>query len=565
MSDLVLGPLLRYVDATTAAVWVETARDAAVTVTAGAHAATSRTFAAHGHHYALVELTGLEPGTHTPYTVDVDGARVWPSDDPAFAEFPPSVIPTLEPGKPLRMAFGSCRVSVSNDEHGNAQFGVDALRAYALFMAGVTTADSPEDSERWPDLVLFLGDQVYADETSDEMRAFIERRRDPEQAPWYELKDYEEYAHLYSLAWRDPANRWLLSTLPSAMIFDDHDIRDDWNTSWSWRQAMEATSWWHDRVVGGLASYWVYQHLGNLGPDERAADELWRRITSYDGAAGEGEELDVTETLDALADRADQEPETYRWSYSRDFDTQARLVVVDSRAARVLEPDRRSMLDDGELMWLDAQLRGDVDHLLVGTSLPFLLAPGLHHIESFSESIAEGAWGRPGMWLGEHARSGADLEHWAAFQQGFRDVAEIVLEVAAGRRGRAPRTVTFLSGDVHHSYVAEAWPRHGEVASRIVQAVCSPIRNPLPRVMRGFMRATSKRAAGRVGRLLSLAGRVPLEPLRWAVTQGPWYDNNLAILEVGAGGVRFWWVAGEVDGRPELPVLKRVATVDPVG
>lgn len=565
MSDLVLGPLLRYVDATSATVWVETADPAVVTVTAGGRHAEARTFGAHGHHFALVELTGLEPGTKTPYTVEVGGARVWPPDDPAFADFPPSVIPTLEPGKPLRMAFGSCRVSVDHDERGNAEFGVDALRAYALFMAGITAADSPEDSERWPDLVLFLGDQVYADETSDEMREFIERRRDPEQAPWFELKDFEEYAHLYALAWRDPANRWLLSTLPSAMIFDDHDIRDDWNTSWSWRQEMESTSWWHDRVVGGLASYWIYQHLGNLGPEERAADELWRRITAYDRDADRGQELDVSDALDALADRADQHPETYRWSYSRDFDTQARLVVVDSRAARVLEPDRRSMLDEGELMWLDAQLQGDVDHLLVGTSLPFLLAPGLHHIESFSESIAEGAWGRPGKVLGEKVRTAADLEHWAAFEQGFRDVAEIVVEVASGRRGRAPRTITFLSGDVHHSYVAEAHPRGGLVASRIVQAVCSPIRNPLPRAMRGFMRGASKRPAGLLGRLLSLAGRVPLEPLRWGVTQGPWFDNNLAILELGTPGLRIWWVAGKVEGRPDLPVLERVATVGPVG
>jgi PhoD-like phosphatase len=561
MPTLVLGPLLRYVDATSATVWVEVDGPGLVTVTAGEHCATARPFAVHGHHYALVELTGLEPGTKTPYVVDVGDERVWPSSEPELADFPPSVIPTLEPRKALRMAFGSCRVSVPHDEQGNAEFGIDALRAYALFMAGVTKGSSGEQ-ERWPDLVLFLGDQVYADETSDAMREFIERRRDPEQAPWYELKDYEEYAHLYSLAWRDPANRWLLSTLPSAMIFDDHDIRDDWNTSWSWRQEMEATSWWRDRVIGGLASYWVYQHLGNLGPEDRAADEVWQQIASYDGAG----ELDLTDELDALAARADQEPDSYRWSYARDFDTQARLVVIDSRAARVLEPDRRSMLDDQERAWLDGQMRGDVDHLLIGTSLPYLLAPGLHHIESFSESIAEGAWGRFGTWLGERSRATADLEHWAAFQRGFRDVAEMVLEVGAGRRGRAPRTITFLSGDVHHSYVAEAWPRNGMVASRILQAVCSPIRNPLPTVMQGFTAAAARRVTGLAGRLMSVSGRVPLEPIRWAVTQGPWYDNNLAVLEVGPTGLRMWWTAGEVvDGDEERPVLKRVATVEPIG
>jgi hypothetical protein len=565
MTSLVLGPLLRYVDATSATVWVETSSATRVCVVAGEREAVARTFAVHGHHYALVELTGLEPGSRSPYTVRLGDEQVWPSNDPVFAEFPPSVIATLEPGKPLRMAFGSCRVSVDHDEEGTEKFGVDAMRAYALFMAGITESDQVEGGdpgERWPDLALFLGDQVYADETSDEMRAFIEERRDPEQAPWYELQDYEEYAHLYRLAWSDPANRWLLSTLPSAMIFDDHDIRDDWNTSWTWRQDMEATSWWHDRVVGGLASYWVHQHLGNLGPEERHADELWKHISSYDGPG----ELDVSDALDALADRADQHPETYRWSYSRDFDTQARLVVVDSRAARVLDPEHRSMLDEGELMWLDAQLQGDVDHLLIGTSLPFLLAPGLHHIESFGEAIAEGAWGAPGMALGEWARKRADLEHWGAFERGFRDVAEIVLEVATGRRGRAPRTITFLSGDVHHSYVAEAWPRDGLAASRILQAVCSPIRNPLPKGMRGFTALAAARATGAVARLLSLAGRVSPEPIRWAVTQGPWYDNNLAVLELAPAGIRMWWNAGSVvNGVTERPALTRVATLDAIG
>ena len=291
-------------------------------------------------------------------------------------------------------------------------------------MAGLT----PAEPERWPDLVVFLGDQVYADDTSPKMKEFIASRRDPEQPPWNELKDYEEYAHLYRLAWSDPANRWLLSTLPSAMIFDDHDIRDDWNTSWTWRQEMEATDWWHERVVAGLGSYWVYQHLGNLGAEDRAEDKLWSRIATHDGE----DELDITAELDELADRADQEPASYRWSYSRDFGTQARLVVVDSRAARVLEPDRRSMLDDDEMAWLDEQMRGDVDHLLVGTSLPLLMAPELHHAEAFGEALAQGAWGRLGSKLGEWLRQTADLEHWAAFQGGF-------VQVAADGRGRRVR------------------------------------------------------------------------------------------------------------------------------
>lgn len=554
MSHLRLGPLLRFVDETSATVWVETEHAARVTVRAGAASGEARTFAVHGHHYALVEVTGLEPGTRTPYVVEVDGDQVWP---PADSPYPPSVIGTMQAGRPLRMLFGSCRVSVSHDQAGNDLHGVDALRAYALHLAGDTSAGVAD--HEWPDLVLFLGDQVYADDTSDEMKEFIEQRRDPEQAPWYELQDYEEYAHLYRLAWDDPANRWLLSTLPSAMIFDDHDIRDDWNTSADWRAEMEATDWWHGRVVGGLGSYWVHQHIGNLSPAERAEDPLWQRITSWDGE----DELDATAEVDALADRADQAPDSYRWSFCRDFDTQARLVVVDSRAARVLTPDQRCMLDDAEMAWLDERMRGDVDHLLIGTSLPFLLAPALHHAEAFSEALAQGRLGRLFKPLGERARQGADLEHWAAFQDGFQKVGRMVVEVAAGERGEAPRTVTFLSGDVHHSYVAlaEPDPASGRTAqSRIVQAVCSPIRNPLPRVMRVATALAAYGQARPTGRLLG--GRVPRSPLRWRLPQGPWYDNNLAVLELREHELHMAWSRGVTDGAPDRPALEQVAAVD---
>ena len=69
-----------------------------------------------------------------------------------------------------RIAFGSCRKSAPHDEENTKAYGVDAMRAYALHLMA--------DDEEWPDLFVFLGDQVYADETSDEMREFIAARRD---------------------------------------------------------------------------------------------------------------------------------------------------------------------------------------------------------------------------------------------------------------------------------------------------------------------------------------------------------------------------------------------------
>ncbi len=568
---LVLGPMLRYVDQTTASIWVETGEAARIAVVVAGRSWQARTFAVHGHHYALVEVDGLEPGSAAPYRLEIDGVRAWPEPD---SPYPAPVIRTLAPGRPLSLAFGSCRTSTEHDAAGNRKHGVDALRAYALHRAssgqapddvggqaendaGRSPADPPgpaKDNSGWPDLVLFLGDQVYADSTTEAMQDFIRSRRDIKEPPGKELKDFQEYAHLYMLAWSDGANRWLLSTVPSAMIFDDHDIRDDWNASLAWRRQMEATSWWHGRIVSGLASYWVYQHLGNLSPEQRAQDQLWQQVANHTGDA----ELDLTDALEAFAERADRDPETYRWSFTRDIG-ETRLVVVDSRAARELEPGRRSLLDQNEMAWLDGQLQGGFKHLLIGTSLPFLLPRGLHHIESWNEALSEGAWGKFPAAIGEQLRQAVDLEHWAAFQHSFRKVAAMVQEVADGGRGPAPETVTFLSGDVHFSYVSEVQRSAG---SRIVQAVCSPVRNPLPRVLRYFTAFMSYGVAAPVGALVARGAKVPKPPFDWKGLKRPWFDNNLASLEVSGDGLRIRWETGVVDdGDHQHPRLEEVAAV----
>ena len=95
----------------------------------------------------------------------------------------------------------------------------------------------------------------------------------------------------------------------------------------------------------------------------------------------------------------------------------------------------------------------------------------------------------------------------------------MAMEVARGKRGEAPGTVTFLSGDVHHSYVAEvAARRTGAGSSRIIQAVCSPIRNPLPPQMR-----VRHRGAG-------LRRRRAARPARRALGQGAGPRRSLANL-----------------------------------
>jgi phosphodiesterase/alkaline phosphatase D-like protein len=536
MPKLVLGPLLRYVGETQATVWVETDAAARVEVevspaapgreAAGGGHGQAPTFQVQSHHYALVLIDGLEPDRVYTYRVELDGEPVWPEPvaAPDGAAFPASSIRTLHGDHPLRIAFGSCRVAAPHEppwtlppsadrKRGK---GADALYAFALRMRDA-------DPGTWPDLLLLLGDQIYADDTSETVQEFIRSRRDVRRPPGLEVADFEEYTRLYWEAWGDPVLRWLLSTVPTAMIFDDHDISDDWNTSAAWVEHMRATDWWDERIVSGLASYWLYQHLGNLSPDDLDDDPVWAKVRD----AG-----DATRVLREFAYRADREVEGTRWSYTRDFG-RTRLVVIDSRCGRVLEGERREMVDDDEWAWIERQAGGDFDHLLLATSLPFALAPAIHDLEAWNEHVTAGAWGRLAARIGERIRQGIDLEHWAAFNASFDRLGALIEAVAAGRRGRPPGSVVVLSGDVHHTYLAElSFPGAAGGHSPAWQAVCSPLRNPLPPDQRAAHRRAFRRPAQAVTRWLARRAGVEPEEVAWRVVEGPRFENHLGELEL---------------------------------
>ncbi|MFJ3652258.1 alkaline phosphatase D family protein [Streptomyces nigra] len=521
MAELRLGPLLRYADGSAATVWVETSRPCTAEVrVGGAPGGTARTFQIAGHHYALVAVTGLTPGADHPYEVLLDDTPVWPPPD---SPFPPSVIRTPAPGDPVRLAFGSCRWASAPAGEPDP-VGPDALDTLA---ARIATAP---DGER-PDVLVLLGDQVYADETSKATRRWLAARRDLNDPPGAEVADYEEYTHLYYESWLDPEVRWLLSTVPSCMIFDDHDVIDDWNTSASWLADMRATPWWRERILSGLMSYWVYQHLGNLSPGELAADPLYGAVRAV---------ADGTDLLRDLACKADAEPATVRWSYRRDFG-RVRLLMVDTRAARVLDEQNRSMLDPGEERWLREQALDtpeSCDHLLIGTSLPWLLPHLVHDAEAWDAALCKGARGERWARFGEKLRRGADLEHWAAFPESFDALTDLVAEAGSGPD--APATVCVLSGDVHHAYVAEpTWP-DGESSprARVLQLTCSPVHNAVPAAIRfGFRFGWSGLARG-LGGWIAGHGRSRRPKIDWRRTGGPWFGNQLMTLTLDGRSAR---------------------------
>ena len=269
MPELLLGPLLRYVSESEATVWVEADAPCEVEVLGFGEP----TFTVAGHHYALVCIEGLEPGRSYPYEIALDGESRLP-----FTDLPQPQIRTLGGDGPLQLSFGSCRVALPHtgrylktQDESSEGFEYDALHVLAGEMSRGERSD-------WPRVLMLLGDQIYVDEGAPQTRERIRARRSTAQAPGEEVLDFEEYTWLYHEAWGEPLIRWLLATVSTSMVWDDHDMSDDWNISRSWLEEMREKSWWHQRAVAGIMSYWIYQHLGNLSPSELSANELYQSV-----------------------------------------------------------------------------------------------------------------------------------------------------------------------------------------------------------------------------------------------------------------------------------------------
>jgi hypothetical protein len=516
MAGLVLGPLLRYVSETEATLWVETDGPCEVEVLGRRE----RTFGVAGHHYALVRIEDLEPGGFYEYEVALDGERRWPQ---ANRDLPPSAIRTLSPGKPVDICFGSCRVAVpheepytkTKDEHPDGH-ELDALRVLAAQMAR-------QERDKWPELLFLLGDQIYVDEGSPRAREKIRAKRDVEEPPGEEVIDFEEYTWLYEESWSDPTIRWLFSTVSISMAWDDHDMSDDWNISRSWHEEMDRKEWWHERAVDGIASYWIYQHLGNLSPRELDDNDVYAKVRGNP---------DATEVLRDWAREIESTAAGTRWSYCRDLDG-ARAIFLDSRASRVLSEERRSMFDDEVWDWVVEHASGDFDHLLLATTVPYLLSPGFHHLEAWNERLCDGAWGRPVARGSERLRRALDFDHWAAFQLSFQRLRELLEEVGSGKRGKPPASIVLLSGDVHHAYLCDvAFRPEAGVQSAVYQAVCSPYRNPLDAKERRIIRAGFSRPFTAAARGLARLAGTPDPGIRWRALEGPYFDNQVGTLRL---------------------------------
>ena len=292
-----------------------------------------------------------------------------------------------------------------------------------------------------------------------------------------------------------------LSTL---MIFDDHDITDDWNLSAQW----EETAYGHPfskRIIGNaLLAYLLCQGWGNQ-PD--AFGELLGQVQTLTGEA-KGNHLDANKQ-DALLETL---LKFQHWHYV--LPTTPALVVLDTRTRR-WRSEFNLTQPSGLLDW---EALSELQHELLDHPSAIIVSPapifGVKLIETIQKVFS---------WCGYPLL--VDAENWMA----HRGAAQVILNIF--RHSRTPGNYVILSGDVHYSFVYEVLIRHRNAGPNIWQITSSGIKNEFPpRLLEWF---------DRLNRWLYS----PRSPLNW-FTRRRTMQVVPHIPEHAEAGERLWNSAG---------------------
>ncbi len=328
------------------------------------------------------------------------------------------------------------------------------------------------------------------------------------QPPQLSLEEQQRYTreqvHIERFCDGLPGVARVFAHLSTLMIFDDHDITDDWNLSAQW----EETAYGHPfskRIIGNaLLAYLLCQGWGN---QPEVFDEQLKQTQALTRQAQDNH-LDAAaqdELLQALL-------KFQQWHYV--LPTTPALVVLDTRTRRwrseftLKQPS--GLLDWEALSELQQALLDHPSAIIVSPAPIF----GVKLIETVQKVFS---------WCGYPLL--VDAENWMA----HRGAAQVILNIF--RHSRTPGNYVILSGDVHYSFVYEVLIRHRNAGPKIWQITSSGIKNEFPpRLLEWF---------DRLNRWLYS----PRSPLNW-FTRRRALQVVPHIPEHAEAGERLWNSAG---------------------
>ena len=252
--------------------------------------------------------------------------------------------------------------------------------------------------------------------------------------------------------------RRLLANIPTYMIFDDHDVTDDWNITGDWYDKVRTSPMGRRIVSNALAAYWCFQAWGN-DPDNFNKDlilSITRQLNDRQNDYDIGERYD----LHTWKSRG--------WGFS--IPSEPPIIAIDSRTQRQYENKYypAQLLDRYALDWLRvewAKLRTgqkitkDACPVFVATtpvlgySVVELIQRFLLWLTNLIENYRwiqalEQAFKKEGYLTGKVVNM-LDAESWNSNKTGFVNFMFTLCS-----RMEINRCV-FLSGDVHYAFTAK--------------------------------------------------------------------------------------------------------------
>ena len=248
----------------------------------------------------------------------------------------------------------------------------------------------------------------------------------------------------------------LLAHLPTYMIFDDHDITDDWNLTRGWEEAAYNNAF-SKRIIGNsLITYFLFQGWGNC--PEKFDLEFKTKVHHGLKELKLSQQTSPTSKQDALIDFLLQFDQ---WHFT--LDCHPKLVVLDTRTHRWRS--ERSLTRPSGLM--DWEALSDMQQELIGEDAVMMVSAAPIFGIKFIEVVQ-----RFFTFIGQALM--VDAENWMAHPGS----ASVILNIFLHKK--TPRNFVILSGDVHYSFTFNVRIRRRKESPYIWQITASGIKNQFP-------------------------------------------------------------------------------------
>ncbi|KJY84856.1 isoleucyl-tRNA synthetase [Vibrio galatheae] len=265
----------------------------------------------------------------------------------------------------------------------------------------------------------------------------------------YQQQWHDEKAAIDDFIQGLPRVQRLLAHIPTYMIFDDHDITDDWNLTIGWEKAAYENPF-SKRIIGnGLIAYWLCQGWGNEPSNfNQEFLSLAQQFLQHPGAQYQD---DFIQHLYAFE----------RWHYT--IESSPKVVVLDTRTRRWRSESK--MNKPSGLMDWEALI--EFQHELIHQDKVVIVSPAPMFGVKFIETLQ-----RVVTWLGKPLM--VDAENWMA----HRGSANTLLSIFT--HTKTPTNFVILSGDVHYSFAYDIKLRFRRNSPNIYQITCSGFKSSFP-------------------------------------------------------------------------------------